>query len=140
MALSSREERPSGEGAYRYSREKPALAAIHEWNAQATLPSLWRRCAEFAVRESARVRAVTKPGEITDLIERIRRHPIGPDGIAAIMTADAGGLPSFLARAPELQEAMDDVTGDGIPENLKGPARGAWLRERRIEAVARAMI
>jgi hypothetical protein len=48
-------------------------------------------------------------------------------------------MPPFLERAPKLLEAMGEVTGGDIPDDLTGPARGAWLRERKIEAAARAM-
>jgi tRNA nucleotidyltransferase (CCA-adding enzyme) len=121
------------EGPRRHGHEKSAIAAIREWNA---LPSLWRRCAEFAIREIARVREVAEPSEIADFLERLRNHPIGPDGIAAIVRAGARKTPPFLARVPELLEATGRVKGDDIPEDLKGRARGAWLRERKTEAVA----
>jgi tRNA nucleotidyltransferase (CCA-adding enzyme) len=114
-------------------------AAIREWNALTRLPSSWMRCAEFAMTERARIHGIMEPGEIADFMERIRNNPIGPDGIAAIVTADAHDIPPFLACVPKLLEAMDRVSGDDIPGDLKGPARGAWLRRRKVESVARAM-
>jgi hypothetical protein len=54
--------------------------------------------------------------------------------------ADAGEIPPFLERVPDLLKAMDGVSGDGIPDDLKGPARGAWLRERKTESVARVVV
>ncbi|MDR3166010.1 MAG: hypothetical protein LBU13_10585, partial [Synergistaceae bacterium] len=109
-------------------------AAIREWNALTTLPSSWMRCAKFAITERERIHGIMEPGEIADFMERTRNNPIGPDGIAAIVTADAHDIPPFLACAPKLLEAMDRVTGDDIPKDLEGPARGAWLRRRKIES------
>ena len=114
-------------------------AALREWNAGTPLPSSWMRCAEFAITERARIPRIREPREIAAFMERIRNHPIGLDGIAAIVGAGARGMPPFLERAPKLAEAMEEVTGDGIPDDLKGPARGEWLRERKTESVARAM-
>jgi tRNA nucleotidyltransferase (CCA-adding enzyme) len=113
--------------------------AIREWNALSPLPSSWMRCAKFAITERARIRGIREPEEITAFMERIRDHPLALDGITAIASADAGGIPSFLERAPRLLEAMDEVTGDDIPVGLKGSARGDWLRKRKTEAVARTM-
>ena len=113
--------------------------ALRAWNAGTTLPSRWIRCAEFAMTERARIHGIRKPDEIADFMERLRNHPLALDGITAIVRADASVMPPFLERAPKLLEAMDEVTGGDIPNDLEGPARGAWLRERKIEAAARAM-
>jgi tRNA nucleotidyltransferase (CCA-adding enzyme) len=116
----------------------PGMTALREWNARMPLPSLWTRCAEFAITERSRIHNISKPEEIADFMERIRNHPLALDGIIAIARADACGTPPFLERAPKLLEAMGSVTGDAIPDYLKGPSRGAWLREKKIEAVTRA--
>ena len=113
--------------------------AIRGWNALTPLPSSWMRCAEFATTERTRVRSIRQPDEIADFMERIRNHSLGLDGITAIVSADASGMPPFLERVPKLLEATAEVTGHDIPDDLKGPARGEWLRRRKIEAVARAM-
>jgi tRNA nucleotidyltransferase (CCA-adding enzyme) len=110
--------------------------ALREWDA---LPSRWMRCAEFAITERARIQGIKEPGAITDFMERIRNHPLALDGIIAIASAGAGGPPPFLKRAPELLSAMNEARGDDIPDDLKGPARGEWLRHRKTESVARAM-
>jgi tRNA nucleotidyltransferase (CCA-adding enzyme) len=115
------------------------MTALREWNAETPLPALWIRCAEFAATERARIQGVSEPEEITCFIERVRNHPLGLDGITAILKAGENGAPPFLERAPELLKATEEVTGGGIPDDLLGPARGAWLRERKIEAVRRAM-
>jgi tRNA nucleotidyltransferase (CCA-adding enzyme) len=115
------------------------ISALREWNAGTTLPSLWTRCAEFAITERARVHSIRAPEEIAAFMERIRNHPLGLGGITVIARADANETPPFLERAPKLLDAIGEVTGDDIPDDLEGPARGAWLIERKTEAVARAM-
>jgi tRNA nucleotidyltransferase (CCA-adding enzyme) len=115
------------------------MAALRGWNAATPLPSRWTRCAEFAITECARIQSIGEPYAIASFMERIRNHPLAPDGITAITRADTGGLPPFLERAPELLAAMNEARGDDIPDGLKGPARGEWLRRRRAESVARAM-
>jgi tRNA nucleotidyltransferase (CCA-adding enzyme) len=118
------------------SNEKSGLCALSERNRATALPNAWVACAEFAVSER-RICEITDPGEIVDFLTRLRRHPIGIDGISAVILADSRKLPEFLAYAASYCEAMDEASGDDIPECLTGPARGEWLRGRRIEAVAR---
>jgi tRNA nucleotidyltransferase (CCA-adding enzyme) len=113
--------------------------ALRVWNARTPLPSLWMRCAELAATEGARVAGIREPYAVAAFMERIRDHPLALDGIIAIARAVAGRVPPFLERVPELLEAMDEARGDEIPDDLKGSARGDWLRNRRIEYVARAM-
>ncbi|MDR1581206.1 MAG: hypothetical protein LBS35_12695 [Synergistaceae bacterium] len=115
------------------------ISALREWNAVTPLPSPWMRCAEFAITERARVCGIREPEEIAAFMERIRNHPLAIDGITAIVMADAHEIPTFLEYAPKLLKAMGGVTGDDIPDDLKGPARGEWLRRRKTEAVARAI-
>jgi hypothetical protein len=102
-----------------------------------TLPNLWRACAEFAIAEHMKVSIISRPGKITDFLTRMERHPIGLDGMSAVTLADAGRLPPFLLNADEYYRVMGEISGHDIPENLTGPARGKWLRARRIEAVVR---
>jgi tRNA nucleotidyltransferase (CCA-adding enzyme) len=103
------------------------------------VPSRWVSCAEFVNTECARISEISGTGEIADFLERLRRNPIGPDGISAIIRARGAAAPRFLANSDKYYEAMDAVSGDGIPEKLIGPARGQWLRARKIEAIRRIM-
>jgi tRNA nucleotidyltransferase (CCA-adding enzyme) len=128
------EERP-----HYYGHERLGLAALSEWSAKMPLPKLWLSCAEFAIREHMRARGLSKPGKIADFLARLRRHPIGEDGMAAVMMADARRAPEILNRAEEFYRAMDEVTGRDIPESLARAERGEWLRRRWAEAVARVM-
>jgi tRNA nucleotidyltransferase (CCA-adding enzyme) len=111
-------------------------AALREWNARTPLPSRWTRCAEFAITERARVQNIREPDEIVAFMERIRNHPLALDGITAVTRADTGVTPPFLERAPKLLEAMNETSGRDIPDDLRGPARGEWLRRRRAESIS----
>jgi tRNA nucleotidyltransferase (CCA-adding enzyme) len=127
----------AAEGPHCRGHEFWGLDALKEWNRRMTLPNLWRTCAEFAITERMRVGDISNPSEIVDFLVRLKRHPIGIDGISAVVLADAHRLPPFLADARLYYEALDEATGGGIPESLAGPARGEWLRQMRIDAVAK---
>jgi tRNA nucleotidyltransferase (CCA-adding enzyme) len=117
--------------------DESGVSALRGWDAVMRLPSRWVACAEFAVAERARVFEISRPREIFDFLERLRRNPIGPGGMSAIVRALDCGEPDFLANSDKYYEAMDAVSGDGIPARLAGPARGKWLNGRKIEAVRR---
>ncbi|MDR3280208.1 MAG: hypothetical protein LBT23_06830 [Synergistaceae bacterium] len=120
-------------------RSPASLEALEAWRRIMPLPKRWTDCAEFAMREHMRACSLTKPEEITDLLLRVRRHPIGIDGFAAIIRADFRGTPDYIENAEKYYGAMDAIRGDAIPDGLEGSARGAWLRERRIASVARVL-
>ncbi|MDR3076442.1 MAG: HD domain-containing protein [Synergistaceae bacterium] len=126
---------PPGERPHYYGHERLGVAALEDWNRLMTLPKLWMACAEFAITHHMRVGDISKPGKIVDFLTRLSRNPIGPDGMAAVVRADAHRLPPFLENAGEYRKAMGEVSGRNIPENLTGPARGEWLRQERIGAV-----
>jgi tRNA nucleotidyltransferase (CCA-adding enzyme) len=128
---------PPGERPRYHSHERRSLDALAEWNRMTPLPALWLSCARFAMRERMRASRISKPEDLVDFLMSVRRHPIGVDGMSAIVTADASELPEALSRADEYLGAMDAISGRDIPENLAGPERGEWLRQRRIEAIAR---
>jgi tRNA nucleotidyltransferase (CCA-adding enzyme) len=119
------------------AREGLEKEALRRPGAAAGLPGKWIDCASFAVSELDRVRNISAPGGIADFLQRLRRHPIGADGMTAIIRAGALAVPEFLAECEKYYEAMDSVTGDSIPESLCGPARGEWLRRMKEEAVFR---
>jgi tRNA nucleotidyltransferase (CCA-adding enzyme) len=123
---------------HRHSDEKSGFCALEEWNRVMTLPNAWVACASFAISERG-ICETKDPGEIVDFLARLRRHPIGIDGMRSVALADSGRLPEFLAYAASYCEAMDETSGDDIPECLMGPARGEWLRGKRIEAVAKIL-
>jgi tRNA nucleotidyltransferase (CCA-adding enzyme) len=114
-----------------------ALAHGVGGNADMWIPSRWVACAEFAAAECAMLSEISSPREIVEFLERLRRNPIGLGGISAIIRALGRKTPDFLANGDKYYEAMDAVSGYGIPEKLNGPARGKWLRERKIEAITR---
>jgi tRNA nucleotidyltransferase (CCA-adding enzyme) len=128
---------PASERPHYYGHESLGLDALREWNKRMTLPGVWLACAKFAVTEHMRIGGISKPGKIVDFLTALRRNPIGTDGISAIVMADAHRLPRFLAEADVYYKAMDEVPGEEIPERLTGPARGEWLRRKRIEAAAK---
>jgi len=115
------------------------LEALMEWNRGMTLPNLWMTCAKFAIKESSRARGVSSPGEIADFLTRLEHNPIGIDGIVAVIHSRGQKLPPFLRDAGEYYGAMRGVSGHSIPEDLVGHQRGAWLRARRAESVARIL-
>ena len=125
--------------AYRLMEIFSRLEALVDWNSRMTLPGLWMKCAEFAVKEGAKALEISRPGEIADFLARLERNPIGVDGIAAVILSGAQELPPFLRDADEYYSAMRGVSGHSIPEGLAGPERSKWLRARRIESVTRVL-
>jgi len=133
-ALAPPESRP-----HHCGRERLGLVALEEWRRAMPLPRLWTDCAAFVITERMRARAIVKPGKITGLLCRLRRHPLGADGFAAIIRAGSHIAPDYIENARKYYEAMDAISGESIPPALEGRARGEWLRGRRIEAVARVL-
>ena len=128
-----------GDRPHYYGHDRLGLTALEDWNRRMPLPSLWRTCAKFAIAEHMRVSRISRPGKITDFLTRLRWHPIGIDGMSAVTLADAHRLPPFLMNAEVYCGAMDEISGNDIPENLTGPERGLWLRARQCYAVARLL-
>jgi tRNA nucleotidyltransferase (CCA-adding enzyme) len=127
----------AGEDPRRRDRIKSGVSALRGWNAVMRLPSRWLACAEFVITERARVSEISSPGEIVDFLERLRRNPIGPDGLSAVMRAGVRETPGFLINRDKCYDAMDAISGNVLPADLTGPARGYWLRARRAEAIMR---
>ncbi|MDR1944123.1 MAG: hypothetical protein LBQ19_04800, partial [Synergistaceae bacterium] len=130
-ALSSEELRPR-----RYGQDERGREALRIWNAAATLPKRWIKCALFVMSEHTRVWNIKKPGKIADLLERLSRHPVGVDGFKAIVVADRGKAPYLLENYARLMEAMESVKSSDAPPGLAGEDMGKWMRARRAEAVA----
>ena len=116
-----------------------ALQALEDWNGRMTLPGRWMACAKFAIKECARVGELSRPGEITDFLTNLERHPIRTDGFIAVMCSRDRKLPPFLRHSEEYYSAMREVSGNDIPEDLAGSLRGQWLRAQRIESVAKIL-
>ncbi len=130
-ALTPLEERP-----HHYRHDKRGLRALEAWSRVMPLPRRWLLCAQFAAQEHMRAGTLVKPGKIVDLLQRLRHHPLGASGFAAIIQADSHSLPRFLAQSETYYAAMDAVRGAMIPENLHGQARGQWLRQRWAAEIA----
>ncbi|MDR1472462.1 MAG: HD domain-containing protein [Synergistaceae bacterium] len=127
-ALTPIDERP-----HYYGHERLGLDALSEWNRLMTLPRRWTLCAKFAIEEHMRAWSITRPGKIVDLLNRLRGHPIGPDGFSAIVLADSGALPEFLENFQGYCEVLDRVTRSAAPPGMEGAALGEWIRRRRID-------
>ena len=134
------EERRLAAAAYSGLEVFLGLQALEDWNKRMPLPGLWMACAKFAIKESSRVDRLSRPGEIADFLSLLERHPIGTDGIIAVMSSGGHKIPPFLRRSREYYRAMREVSGHDIPEDLTGPRRGQWLRARRIESVAKILM
>lgn len=129
----------AGQESCRLSRVRSGVSALRGWSAAMRLPSRWVACAEFVIIQGVRAPEITEPGEIVDFLGRLRQNPIGPGGISAVIRAAARKAPDFLVNCDKYYDAMDAISGNSIPEELTGPARGEWLRARRTEAVIRIM-
>ena len=116
---------------------KTAPIACQDW--EIPLPRLWAECAAFASHwgERAEIKGIKKPDEIRELLERLSRHRIGPDGFEAVMLAVWGKLPPALQNMREMERAIRNVKAKDAPDCLSGANLGAWLRERRNSAIAR---
>ena len=121
--------------AYRGLEAFLGLEALKEWNSNMTLPGLWMACAKYAIKEGSRAWEVSRPGEIADFLTRLERHPIGVDGLVAVIHSNGEKLPAFLRNVRRYYDAMRDVSGHDIPEDLAGSKRGKWLRARRNESI-----
>jgi tRNA nucleotidyltransferase (CCA-adding enzyme) len=121
---------PAGAG-----REVSRVPALDAWKRSMPLPKRWTECAEFVIKEMAHVREDADPRETAGLLVRMRRHPIGPDGFAAVMKS-WGRTADYIEDPERYYRAMGEITGGSIPSRLSGPARGEWMAERRAEAVS----
>jgi tRNA nucleotidyltransferase (CCA-adding enzyme) len=120
-------------------KEASLKAPIADWASRMPLPRLWTECAAFALRwgKKAEIKGIKKPDEIRELLERLSRHRIGPDGLEAVMLAVWGKPP--LAHMRELESAIQSVKAKDAPDCLTVADLGAWLRERRNSAIARIL-
>lgn len=126
---------------HHYEHKKIGLKVLKEINDVMTLPSLWYKCAEFAIKEHMRPFKINDPSKVVDLLVRLNKHPIRYDGFAAIISADnQGELPDCLANYEEYMKAIHSSHDLKIPENLDGPKIGEWVRQKEIEAFKKAII
>ena len=126
---------------HHYEHKKIGLKVLKEINDVMTLPSLWYKCAEFAIKEHMRPFKINDPSKVVDLLVRLNKHPIRYDGFAAIISADnQGELPDCLVNYEEYMKAIHSSHDLKIPENLDGPKIGEWVRQKEIEAFKKAII
>jgi tRNA nucleotidyltransferase/poly(A) polymerase len=128
---------PDDELPHHYGHERLGLDALAAWNARTALPRRWVTCARLAIREHMRAGRLAKTGAIVDLLGTLRRHPLGFDGMEAILRADGNEAPDYIAHPARYLAAMDSARGAPIPERLHGPKIALWFRERQIKAVDR---
>lgn len=125
---------------HHYGHEEKGLAVLKEMNSVMTLPSLWYKCAEFAIREHMRPCRMTQPGKVTDLLVRLDRHPLGFDGFSAIIAADNHGEQAdCLANHEKYMDAIRSArAGVKIPEKLAGRKIAEWIRQQETAAYIKA--
>lgn len=131
-ALTPAEELPQ-----HHRHDRLGLAALAEWNRRMTLPRRWIRCAAYAICEHMRICGIVQPGKIVDVLNALRQHPIGFDGIETVIRADGKTPPDFLRDRQAYLAAMDAVRRLPIPHELRGREIGNWRREREIAAARR---
>lgn len=121
-----------------HGHEKSGLKLLKEINDLMTLPSLWYKCAEFAIKEHMRAPRLKHADKIVDLLLRLSIHPIGHDGFSAIIEADSPEVKvDFLLHYDSYLDAMALVKNLKIPAELSGRQIASWIRERQIEAYKR---
>ena len=132
---------PAGMLPHHYGHEEKGLEVLREMDSVMTLPVLWRKCAEFAIREHMRPCRLTQPGKVTDLLLRLDRHPLGFDGFAAIIAADNHGEQADCLANHEIYMAAIKQARSGlkIPDKLVGPQIAAWIRQQETEAYIKTL-
>ena len=125
---------------HHYGHEEKGLEVLREMDSVLTLPVLWRKCAEFAIKEHMRPCRLTQPGKVTDLLVRLDRHPLGFDGFAALIAADNHGEQAdCLANHEKYMAAIKEARrGITIPAKLSGRQIAEWLRQQETAAYIRA--
>lgn len=122
---------------HHYKHEKSGLEVLSAINRDLPLPAVWMQCAEIIITEHMRAPRLARVGKIRDLLVKVSKHPIGFDGFNAVIKADCGFLPEYLAEYKKYLDAMDTVRGLPIPQGLRGREIGLWRRRAETEALDR---
>ncbi len=125
---------------HHYGHEKRGGDVLAAWNRRMTLPHMWMKAASFVIRAHMRAPRLTHVGKIADLLLGIGRSGLSMEHFAAVIRADHGTLPDYLAHGAEYLAVMLRVTGGDAPPGLAGAQIGAWLREQRIRALKKFLL
>lgn len=107
---------------------------LAQWNARMNLPGEWLDAAVTARRVLTLLIALS-PTAIVDAITGLRRGSLSLEEFNLIATALAIIVPDLK----RINAAMK-IPSDEVPETLAGKERGAWLRTKQIERVAKLLV
>ena len=123
---------------HHYEHESRGLDVLAEMNKRFRFRRLWYRCAEFAIREHMRPAKLSRPSKIVDLLNMLRKHPIGCGGFSLIVAADnKGEKAEFLDKYDLYMSVMEEADMIPIPDGMEPSVRHEWRRQREIDAVSR---
>ncbi len=109
--------------------------ALEEWNKRMTLPGDWLEGAVTA-GQLAKLLAQPEATNIVTALIRLGRGAIGAADFDCIARAGALSIPELAGLKALLQQA---ARADEAPPELRGREIGVWLRERQVNAIARAL-
>ena len=118
---------------HHYGHEARGIAELAKWNARGRLPKLWVQCASLVIREHMRAPLLAKPGKIVALLLLLHKALLPLPDFLAIIRADHGSLPGYLAHAEEILPMLLAVSGKEAPEDLQGQAVGVWIQSRQVQ-------
>ncbi|MBR2214693.1 MAG: HD domain-containing protein [Selenomonadaceae bacterium] len=124
---------------HHYGHEVRGADVLQSWNSRMTLPHRWLKAAVFVSQSHMKAPRLKKPGKIRDLLLAVKTSFLTFAEYNAIILADSGALPWYLACHAECLSAIESVNGRQAPPNVRGAAIGEWLRKeqiRRLVAVA----
>ena len=117
---------------HHYKHERRGLDVLRQMNRRMTLPSDWKKSAEFVIREHMRAPRLSHAGKIVDLLMNLHAQKISARDFCDIINADNHGLPPYLAHATEIIAELLKINGRDAPSNLSGIDIGNWIHAERI--------
>ena len=120
---------------HHYGHEERGLDVLNRWNLRMIIPRLWRRTAEFVIKEHMRACRLKKPGKIAKLILNISRLPILAKDVICVFEADNGKLPPYLSHYESYLREILSVSGKDAPKSLRGEKIGEWVLGKQSMAV-----
>ena len=98
-------------------------------NERMALPKQWFRFASYVIRRHIDIARAKKIGKIVDHLLEIQKYHFSPAEIAAVITADHNRTPSWLHKADELLNLIDEERRAVVfPAQLPLPQRSVWLK------------
>lgn len=116
---------------HHYLHEKHGLKVLDKMNQRMTLPTEWKKSAEFVIREHMRAPCLTKAGKIVDLLLRLNGLKLSVKDFCDIIRLDNHGLPPYLEHAQEIIDELLKIGGKDAPPDLEGAEIGKWIRMAR---------